>query len=99
MTVDKYLAKYGKECQTLNDATNKNKRIAIYLRLELREKVLGRDCIEVFIENKVQSKEHGCQTDTYYEECNNGGRKRPFQIFVYLSPLPLQRINRYDELV
>lgn len=98
LTVDKYLAKYGKECQTLNDATNKNKRIDIYLRLELREKVLGRDCIEVFIENKVQSKEHGCQTDTYYEECNNGGRKRPFQIFVYLSPLPLQRINRYDEL-
>lgn len=98
LTVDKYLTKYGKDSQVLNDAANKNKRIDIYLRLELREKILGRDCIEVFIENKVQSKEHGCQTDTYYEECDNGGYKRPFQIFVYLSPLPLQRINRYDEL-
>ncbi len=98
LTVEKYLTRYGKECQTLNDVTNKNKRIDIYLRIELREKILGHDCIEVFIENKVQSKEHGCQTDTYYEECNNGGFKRPFQIFVYLSPLPLQRINRYDEL-
>lgn len=98
LTVENYLKKYGKDCQALNDASNKNKRIDIYLRLELREKILGRDCVEVFIENKVQSKEHGCQTAAYYDECNNGGHKRPFQIFVYLSPLPLQRINRYEEL-
>ncbi|MBQ0057125.1 MAG: PD-(D/E)XK nuclease family protein [Bacteroidales bacterium] len=98
LTIEKYLTKYGFNNQQLKDAANKDKRIDVYLRLELREKILGRDCIEVFIENKVQSKEHSCQTDIYYDECYNGGGKRPFQIFVYLSPLPLVRINRYNEL-
>ena len=73
----------------------KDDRIDVYLRYRLLNPVAGRDTMEIFIENKVNSAEFDSQTVRYYENCNNGGFKRPFQFFVYLTPQPVRDMDHY----
>ena len=73
----------------------KDDRIDIYLRYSLLNPVAGRDTLEIFIENKVYSAEFDSQTVRYYDNCNNGGFKRPFQFFVYLTPQPVRDMDHY----
>ena len=78
-----------------NKTADKDDRIDIYLRFRLLNPVAGRDTMEIFIENKVNSAEHDSQTVRYYENCNNGGLKRPFQLFVYLTPQSVRDMDHY----
>ena len=73
-------------------------RIDIYLRYRLLNPIAGRDTLEIFIENKVDSAEFDSRTVRYYENCNNGGFKRPFQFFVYLTPQPVRDMDHYAGL-
>ena len=73
----------------------KDDRIDVYLRYRLLNPVAGRDTLEIFIENKVYSAEFDSQTVRYYDNCNNGGFKRPFQFFVYLTPQPVRDMDHY----
>lgn len=75
--------------------TDKNDRIDIYIRYELTTPIAGRDTLEIFIENKVNSSEFDSQTLRYFEECDNGGYKRPFQLFIYLTPQSLRDMENY----
>ena len=75
--------------------TDKNDRIDIYIRYELTTPIAGRDTLEIFIENKVNSSEFDSQTLRYFEECDNGGYKRPFQLFIFLTPQPLRDMENY----
>ncbi|MBR6963004.1 MAG: PD-(D/E)XK nuclease family protein, partial [Prevotella sp.] len=75
--------------------TDKNDRIDIYIRYELTTPIAGRDTLEIFIENKVNSSEFDSQTLRYFEECDNGGFKRPFQLFIYLTPQSLRDMENY----
>ena len=75
--------------------TDKNDRIDIYIRYELTTPIAGRDTLEIFIENKVNSSEFDSQTLRYFEECDNGGYKRPFQLFIYLAPQSLRDMENY----
>ena len=77
---------------------DKGDRIDIYLRYQLENKVARRDTLEIFIENKVYSSEFDDQTARYHEACDNGGRIRPFQLFVYLTPQPLRDMEKYHSL-
>lgn len=83
-----------KEYQELYSVNNntisidKNDRIDIYIRYKLTTLVAGRDTMEIFIENKVNSSEFDSQTLRYFEACDNGGHKRPFQLFIFLTPQP-----------
>ena len=77
---------------------DKGDRIDIYLRYQLENKVARRDTLEIFIENKVYSSEFDDQTARYHEACDNGGRIRPFQLFVYLTPQPLRDMDQYYSL-
>lgn len=79
-------------------SVDKGDRIDIYLRYRLENKVARRDTLEVFIENKVYSSEFDDQTVRYHEACDNGGRIRPFQLFVYLTPQPLRDMDQYYSL-
>ena len=56
----------------------------------------GRHELEVFIENKVNSSEFDAQTVRYFEACDNCGHKRPFQLFVYLTPQPVRDMDQYS---
>ena len=76
-------------------STDKNDRIDIYIRYELTTPIAGRDTLEIFIENKVNSSEFDSQTLRYFEECDNGGYKRPFQLFIYLTPQSLRDMENY----
>lgn len=75
--------------------TDKNDRIDIYIRYKLVTPIAGRDTLEIFIENKVNSSEFDSQTLRYFEECDNGGYKRPFQLFIYLTPQSLRDMENY----
>ena len=75
--------------------TDKNDRIDIYIRYELTTPIAGRDTLEIFIENKVNSSEYDSQTLRYFEVCDNGGHKRPFQLFIYLTPQSLRNMENY----
>ena len=75
--------------------TDKNDRIDIYIRYELTTPIAGRDTLEIFIENKVNSSEFDSQTLRYFEACDNGGHKRPFQLFIFLTPQPLRDMEDY----
>ena len=75
--------------------TDKNDRIDIYIRYELTTPIAGRDTLEIFIENKVNSSEFDSQTLRYFEACDNGGYKRPFQLFIFLTPQPLRDMENY----
>ena len=57
--------------------------------------IAGRNTLEIFIENKVNSSEFDSQTLRYFEECDNGGYKRPFQLFIYLTPQSLRDMENY----
>ena len=81
-----------------NQTAEKDDRIDIYLRYRLLNPIAGRDTLEIFIENKVNGTEFNSQTVRYYENCNNGGFKRPFQLFVYLTPQPVRDMDRYAGL-
>ena len=90
-----------KEYQELYSVNNntisidKNDRIDIYIRYKLTTPVAGRDTLEIFIENKVNSSEFDSQTLRYFEACDNGGHKRPFQLFIFLTPQPLRDMEDY----
>ena len=76
-------------------STDKNDRIDIYIRYKLVTPIAGRNTLEIFIENKVNSSEFDSQTLRYFEECDNGGYKRPFQLFIYLTPQSLRDMENY----
>ena len=76
-------------------STDKNDRIDIYIRYKLVTPIAGRNTLEIFIENKVNSSEFDSQTLRYFEECDNGGYKRPFQLFIFLTPQPLRDMENY----
>jgi len=75
--------------------SEKDDRIDIYLKFKLLTPVAGRHELEVFIENKVNSSEFDSQTVRYFEACDNCGFKRPFQLFVYLTPQPVRDMDQY----
>ena len=76
--------------------SEKDDRIDIYLKFNLLTPVAGRHELEVFIENKVNSSEFDAQTVRYFEACDNCGHKRPFQLFVYLTPQPVRDMDQYS---
>ena len=78
--------------------TDKDDRIDIYLKYKLINTIAGRDTLEIFIENKVNSSDFDSQTTRYFEACDNGGHKRPFQLFVYITPQPLRDMDKYKYL-
>jgi hypothetical protein len=91
---------YVKDYQKMYGVNNTNSiesddRIDIYLRYKLIKPIAGRDTLEIFIENKVNSSEFDSQTLRYFEACDNGGHKRPFQLFIFLTPQPLRDMEDY----
>lgn len=92
LSVKEYQKMYNVN-NTIN--TDKNDRIDIYIRYELTTPIAGRDTLEIFIENKVNSSEFDSQTLRYFEACDNGGYKRPFQLFIFLTPQPLRDMENY----
>ena len=91
---------YVKDYQKMYGVNNTNSiesddRIDIYLRYKLIKPIAGRDTLEIFIENKVNSSEFDSQTLRYFEACDNGGHKRPFQLFVFLTPQPIRDMENY----
>ena len=91
---------YVKDYQKMYGVNNTNSiesddRIDIYLRYNLIKPIAGRDTLEIFIENKVNSSEFDSQTLRYFEACDNGGHKRPFQLFVFLTPQPIRDMENY----
>lgn len=74
----------------------KNGRVDILLTLSLLNnlKIDGKDydCVRVVIENKVDSKEHDKQTETYHDYFSQNpkagltGCENPFYIYVFLTP-------------
>lgn len=95
LTVKDYQEKYN---VNIDKCVEEGDRIDIYLRYKLENKVARRDTLEIFIENKVYSSEFDGQTARYHEACDNGGRIRPFQLFVYLTPQPLRDMEKYHSL-
>lgn len=95
LPVKEYQEKYGDSKKMGGD---KGDRIDIYLRYKLLNFVAGRDTLEIFIENKVDSSEFDTQTFRYFDACDNGGRKRTFQFFVYLTPQPIRDMDNYSRL-
>lgn len=75
-----------------------NGRVDILLTLELSEKWKDEyekkeyDCVRVVIENKVDSKEHDKQTETYHDYFSQNPKagltdcENPFYIYVFLTP-------------
>ena len=92
--------KYQKEYTKFNaqNIAEKDDRIDIYLKFKLLVPIAGRHELEIFIENKVNALEHDSQTKRYFEACDNCGHKRPFQLFVYLTPQPLRDMDHYVRL-
>ena len=91
---------YVKDYQKMYGVNNTNSiesddRIDIYLRYKLIKPLAGRDTLEIFIENKVNSSEFDSQTLRYFEACDNGGHKHPFQLFVFLTPQPIRDMENY----
>ena len=94
-----YVRDYQKRTPSIpKKNAEKDDRIDIYLKFKLLSSVAGRNELEIFIENKVNSSEFDSQTLRYYEACNNGGFKRPFQLFVYLTPQPVRDMDHYSGL-
>lgn len=95
LNVKKYQKLYGgKNLKSIE----KDDKLDIYLQYKLTKKIAGRDTLEIFIENKVNSSEFDSQTLRYFEACDNGGHKRPFQLFVYLTPHPVRDMDKYYKL-
>ena len=95
LNVKKYQKLYG----GINlKSIEKDDKLDIYLQYKLTKKIAGRDTLEIFIENKVNSSEFDSQTLRYFEACDNGGHKRPFQLFVYLTPHPVRDMDKYYKL-
>lgn len=96
LSVRKYQKEYT-QFSTQNK-TEKDDRIDIYLKFRLFTPIAGRHELEIFIENKVNALEHDSQTNRYFESCYNCGHKRPFQLFVYLTPQPIRDMDHYARL-
>ena len=96
LSVRKYQKEYT-QFSTQNK-TEKDDRIDIYLKFRLLTPIAGRHELEIFIENKVNALEHDSQTNRYFESCYNCGHKRPFQLFVYLTPQPIRDMDHYARL-
>ena len=96
LSVKRYQNEYTR-FKTQNSA-EKDDRIDIYLKFKLLTPIAERHELEIFIENKVNAMEHDSQTTRYFEACDNCGHKRPFQLFVYLTPQPLRDMDHYVEL-
>ena len=81
-----------------NNSIDKNERLDIYLRYNLANaiKKSGNKVIEVFIENKVLSKEHNQQTQKYYNTCVDG--RKALQLFIYLSPISQRELSNYADI-
>ena len=96
LSVRKYQKEYT-QFSTQNK-TEKDDRIDIYLKFRLLTPIAGRHELEIFIENKVNALEYDSQTNRYFESCYNCGHKRPFQLFVYLTPQPIRDMDHYARL-
>ena len=96
LSVWKYQKEYSKF--TTQASAEKDDRLDIYLKFKLQTPIAGRHELEIFIENKVNALEHDAQTERYFEACNNCGHKRPFQLFVYMTPHPFRDMDHYEGL-
>lgn len=81
-----------------NNSIDKKERLDIYLRYNLANtiKKSGNKVIEIFIENKVLSKEYNQQTQKYFDTCVDG--RRALQLFIYLSPISQRELADYASL-
>lgn len=88
------LRKYNPDC-------NSDKRIDIYLKYELGDtlKASGGKTIELFIENKVGSKEHGDQTKDYFAACKNKKGEKGYKLFVYLTPVSSRDLDGFGSSI
>ncbi len=93
--LNSYLEDYGKK---VNANFDKKQRLDVFLRYNLTStlKKKGNRIVEVFIENKVLSKEHDNQTQHYYESCADG--RKALQLFVYLSPISKRELSNYGSV-
>jgi hypothetical protein len=90
-------------CTYKNDKRIDTKeRLDIYLRYNLAFAIKsndgkrGKKVIEIFIENKVLSREHDQQTQTYYDTCVEG--RKGLQLFIYLSPISQRDLTNYSSV-
>lgn len=81
-----------------NNDIDKKERLDIYLRYNLANAIKknGNKVLEIFIENKVLSKEHDQQTQKYYDTCVDG--RRALQLFIYLSPISKRELSNYADI-
>lgn len=81
-----------------NNSIDKKERLDIYLRYNLTNAIKknGNKVIEIFIENKVLSKEHNQQTRKYYDTCVDG--RKALQLFIYLSPISQRELSNYADI-
>ena len=81
-----------------NNDIDKKERLDIYLRYNLANAIKknGNKVLEIFIENKVLSKEHNQQTQKYYDTCVDG--RRALQLFIYLSPISKRELSNYADI-
>lgn len=87
------------EKQRTQSAREKD-RLDLYLKASIAG--ASRKTLEIFIENKVYSKEGDNQTQRYYEVCKpqpgQGRNKTSYKIFVYLTPLSSKQLDNYNAL-
>ncbi len=81
-----------------NNSIDKKERLDIYLRYNLANAIKknGNKVIEIFIENKVLSKENNQQTQKYYDTCVDG--RKALQLFIYLSPISPRELSNYADI-
>lgn len=94
------------ECKTevplknLKQSYSGKERIDIRLRYKLKDTIIkkhGKE-IEFIIENKVQSQEHDCQTQTYYDVLKIGQGEKRYQFFIYLTPISTRELDDFCNL-
>lgn len=101
-TLDEKQTEYPLCTYKKNKSIDKKERLDIYLRYNLafaiksNESKRGKKTIEIFIENKVLSREHNQQTQTYYDTCVEG--RTGLQLFIYLSPISHRDLSNYSSV-
>lgn len=77
--VSKYLSDYAGNTKSASKG-----RIDLFMRLKANgTEPNGKHVIELFVENKIGSREHSNQTQHYHDQCSDG--RRAAQFFVYLT--------------
>lgn len=105
-TLGNYVKSHSSNCNGFKDneekaLSDKDKdRLDLYIRANIGG--CKRKSLELFIENKVYSKEGDKQTERYYEVCKpqpgKGNGKESSKIFVYLTPISSKKLACFDQL-